>query len=198
MLCVYPESITIATSFLISRDVDTHYRMNDTAHFQFELDDFHIEKSRLTFLNAIREGEKGENALATPHGSVPMHFVHHCRTMRHVRTYMLYGVHIRTEFVHSSVWTEHIHVVCVCHWELENNIQVRSLPHTRACLPTFVCLYILNERHWSISDQKLNDENGNVQKIAIYAVMVCTLLLLFFLLRTCTRSSSSSSQASNY
>lgn len=47
---VLRESITIATSFLITRDVDTHYSVSDTAHFQFqfELDDFHIEKSRLT------------------------------------------------------------------------------------------------------------------------------------------------------
>lgn len=80
------ESITIATSFLISRDVDTHYRVNDTAHFQFELDDFYIGKSRLTFLVLFEgqrvsggRGTENVNALAIFHGTVPKYFVQHHR-----------------------------------------------------------------------------------------------------------------------
>lgn len=52
--------------------------------------------------------------------------------------------------------------------------------HTPACAHTFVFRFIFNERHWSISGQKSNDENQRVQKIAIGAVLARYILLILF------------------
>lgn len=85
-VCAYSESITIATSFLIIRDVDTHYRLSDTANSQFELDYF--EKSKLTFSNAFgartRKERERENMLDILYATAPKYIVYHCRTKRHV------------------------------------------------------------------------------------------------------------------